>query len=348
MRFVVPDPEQVGSKCEVGIGQEVENKMGNEKQHWLKSLISGFPRTAREMESLQGKNAELVSLTQELQAQKAKLSESVEQLQEQNRQLRNQIERQAKSKADLVQQVDRRNRIMEELQEHVGKQQAVVEKLTKRLESVQLEREEVYQQYNKVLDQLAGSAQLIQGFQLSQPDKQRNRLEEEAGWRLNMGCGKVKKLGYLNVDIDSAVQPDVVVSLEPALPFASDSFVLIEAYHVIEHVYPWVSLEILVEFWRILKPKGKLAIECPNLESACGWLVQNSDYRSDSQMGMWAIYGDPNPQNPLQMHKWGYTPITLAEIVKQAGFVSIRREVPQTHVSARDFRLTAIKPSQDS
>lgn len=235
---------------------------------------------------------------------------------------------------------------VEELQERANKQRAVVEKLTKRLETVQVEREEVYEQYNRLLKGRIPRGS--QPYENDQPlEKPPSDVEEDRGWRLNMGCGKVKKAGYLNVDIDISVRPDLVVSLDPALPFASDSFASVEAYHVIEHVYPWLGVNILKEFLRILKPKGKLAIECPNVESACGWLVQNADYGSASQMGMWAIYGDPNPENPLHMHKWGYTPITLAEILKQAGFVSIRREVPETHVPARDFRITAIKPRSE-
>jgi hypothetical protein len=30
--------------------------------------------------------------------------------------------------------------------------------------------------------------------------------------------------------------------------------------------------------------------------------------------------------------------------LKQAGFVGIKREVPETHVPARDLRMTAAKP----
>jgi hypothetical protein len=65
-------------------------------------------------------------------------------------------------------------------------------------------------------------------------------------------------------------------------------------------------------------------------------------------MGMWALYGDPNQKNPLHMHKWGYTPVTLHQLLKAAGFVIIQREVPETHVASRDFRMTAIKPDGES
>jgi len=265
-----------------------------------------------------------------------------------NLQLQQQVDQQVRKNADLRAQVERRNQIREELEERLRKQQTVVEKLTKRLEAVQLEREAVYKQYNRVLKQTLFSKQTLSGDQSPETVGSEDNpvIAPISGdeWCLNIGCGNVKKPGYLNVDVDPSVKPDLVVALDFSLPFASETFVLIEAYHVIEHIYPWLSVDVLNEFRRILKPQGKLVIECPNIESACTWLLPNADYGSDSQMGMWALYGDPNPKNPLQMHRWGYTPITLGEVLKQAGFVSILREIPQTHVPARDFRMTGIKP----
>jgi SAM-dependent methyltransferase len=301
--------------------------MAADKHPWLELLIPSFRATAGKVRSL---------------------VQQVELLEDTNRQLEEQVQKQVKSLEGLRQQVERRNEIMEELHEQLSKQQSVIEKLTKTVETLQLERDQVYEQYNTLLSHTLQVGESMRGFHQLQAD---NSAEEFVGaaiqgreWRLNMGCGKRKKVGYLNVDVDVAVKPDMVVLLDPSLPFASGTFSLIEAYHVVEHVYPWVSSDIFKEFLRILKPGGKLAIECPNIEAACAWLCQNLDYGPDSQMGMWAIYGDPNPQNRLHMHKWGYTPVTLSACLKQAGFVGIKREVPETHVPARDLRMTAAKP----
>jgi predicted SAM-dependent methyltransferase len=293
--------------------------MGADKRRWLELLIPSFG-----------------------------LRQQLEVLENTRRELQEQVGRQVQSLEEFRQKVERRNRIMDELQEQLSKQQSVIEKLTKRVEALQLERDQVYEQYNSLLSDTLQVGESIQGLHQLQAGNSAEQYVGAAigvkGWRLNMGCGKKKKVGYLNVDVDAAVKPDIVVLLGPSLPFASGTFSLIEAYHVVEHVYPWVSSGIFKEFWRILKPGGKVAIECPNIEAACGWLFQNSDYGPDSQMGMWAIYGDPNPENQLHMHKWGYTPVTLSACLKQAGFVGIKREVPETHVPARDFRMAAIKP----
>jgi predicted SAM-dependent methyltransferase len=293
--------------------------MGADKRRWLELLIPSF-----------------------------RLRQQLEVLENTRRELQEQVGRHVQSLEEFRQKVERRNRIIDELQEQLSKQQLFIEKLTKRVEALQLERDQVYEQYNSLLSDTLQVGESIRGLHQLQAG---NSAEQYVGaaiegkeWRLNMGCGKKKKVGYLNVDVDVAVKPDIVVLLGPSLPFASGTFSLIEAYHVVEHVYPWVSSDIFKEFWRILKPGGKVAIECPNIEAACGWLFQNSDYGPDSQMGMWAIYGDPNPENQLHMHKWGYTPVTLSACLKQAGFVGIKREVPETHVPARDFRMAAIRP----
>jgi predicted SAM-dependent methyltransferase/uncharacterized coiled-coil protein SlyX len=293
--------------------------MGADKRRWLELLIPSF-----------------------------RLRQQIEVLENTNRELQEEIDRQAKAKEELRGQVKRRDQMREELQERVKKQQAVIEKLNKKLDTTQFERDEVYDQYNRLLANFSGSEEptrVSDSFEIEKPGKEdEKKLVESTQWRLNIGCGRVKKSGYLNVDVDGSVKPDLVFSLDLPLPFASSIFDLIEAYHVVEHVYPWTILNILKELWRVLRPGGGLAIECPSIESACAWLLRNSQYGLDSQMGMWAIYGDPNPKNPFHMHRWGYTPITLAGFLKQAGFVRIQRDVPETHVPARDFRMTATKP----
>ena len=294
--------------------------MGVDEHRWLKLMLPFCGRTAMKVRSL---------------------AQQVELLENTRRELQEQVGRHVESLEGLRQQVERRNRIM-------SKHRSMIEKLTKRVETLQLERDQVYEQYNGLLRHTLEVGEPADGSQELQVgnagEEYVSTAIEGRERRLNIGCGKKKKVGFLNVDVDLAVKPDVVVSLGSTLPFASSSFSLVEAYHVVEHVYPWISLDIFKEFWRILKPGGKLAIECPNIEAACAWLVQKYQYGPDSQMGMWAIYGDPNAKNPLQMHKWGYTPVTLAGSIKEAGFVRIEREVPETHVPARDFRMTAFKP----
>ena len=81
--------------------------------------------------------------------------------------------------------------------------------------------------------------------------------------KLNLGCGGYKKEGYVNIDRNTLVNPDIINDLNVIpYPFADNSFDLIEAFHVIEHLNePFL---VMKELHRIIKPNGKLVIKVPH------------------------------------------------------------------------------------
>lgn len=81
--------------------------------------------------------------------------------------------------------------------------------------------------------------------------------------KLNLGCGERKKPGYINIDWNSEVEPEVVHDLNKLpYPLEDNSFDLIEASHVLEHLdKPFL---IMKELHRLLKPNGKLTIKVPH------------------------------------------------------------------------------------
>lgn len=81
--------------------------------------------------------------------------------------------------------------------------------------------------------------------------------------KLNLGCGEDKKKGYLNVDFSPTVSPDIVHNLNQfPYPFKENSFELIEAFHVLEHLDK--PFEVMKELHRILKPNGVLLVKVPH------------------------------------------------------------------------------------
>lgn len=81
--------------------------------------------------------------------------------------------------------------------------------------------------------------------------------------KLNLGCGIYKKEGYVNLDWDQKVGPDVVHDFNKfPYPFADNTFDLIEAFHVIEHLDRPFS--VMSELHRILKPEGVLIVKVPH------------------------------------------------------------------------------------
>ncbi len=81
--------------------------------------------------------------------------------------------------------------------------------------------------------------------------------------KLNLGCGLFPKTGYVNVDISPRSKADVVHDLTVfPYPFEDESFDLIEADHVLEHL-PDV-FTVMQELHRILKKNGRLVIRVPH------------------------------------------------------------------------------------
>src|SRR5262245_48042278 len=81
--------------------------------------------------------------------------------------------------------------------------------------------------------------------------------------RLNLGSAAYKKAGYVNVDWQPIVEPDVNHDLNVfPYPFESDEFDLIEADHVLEHLDR--PFAVMRELHRILKPHGRLIVKVPH------------------------------------------------------------------------------------
>jgi predicted SAM-dependent methyltransferase len=81
--------------------------------------------------------------------------------------------------------------------------------------------------------------------------------------KLNLGCGQLMKEGYVNVDWDSLIAPDVSHNLNMLpYPFQDGEFDLIEAHHVIEHLDR--PFEVMKELHRILAPGGVIHIKTPH------------------------------------------------------------------------------------
>ena len=171
--------------------------------------------------------------------------------------------------------------------------------------------------------------------------------------KLNLGCGDKILPGYVNVDTVSSragKQPDVNADIRDLSKIKSSVADEILAVHVVEHFYYWEVIPLLKSWKRLLKPGGKLILECPNLLYACQMIVENPAKRSQpgkaGQMSMWPLYGDPSWKDPLMCHKWAYTPESLMAVLQEAGFQQAMQEPAQFKLrEPRDMRITAINAS---
>ncbi len=79
---------------------------------------------------------------------------------------------------------------------------------------------------------------------------------------LDIGCGNRKRVGFLGLDSVCVDGVDVVCDIENnLLPFRDNTFDVISALHVLEHISDLNA--VLDELSRVLKPGGRLQITTP-------------------------------------------------------------------------------------
>ena len=73
--------------------------------------------------------------------------------------------------------------------------------------------------------------------------------------KLDIGCGKNKKEGYIGIDIDPESGADIIVSALK-LPFEDESVDEINSSHLVEHFSPEEARRYFNEVYRVLKKSG--------------------------------------------------------------------------------------------
>jgi len=156
--------------------------------------------------------------------------------------------------------------------------------------------------------------------------------------KLHLGCGNKRIDGYINVDLQGT--PDVRCDLKALPDEWTGKADEVLAVHVLEHFGFVETQAVLLEWRRVLKPGGKIAIECPNLRQACLNYLKD---RTNTAYGLWPIYGNQDDAT-LSVHKSGWEPDTLMDELKRAGFRDAKQAPAEwKKKEPRDFRVEAIR-----
>ena len=101
--------------------------------------------------------------------------------------------------------------------------------------------------------------------------------------KLDIGCGKRKKQGFIGIDIDKNGDADIIASVLD-LPFNTNSVDEIYSGNVLEHIE---NLELLMkEIYRVLKPGGKKHIAVPHFSNPYYY----SDPTHKNFFGLYSFY----------------------------------------------------------
>jgi SAM-dependent methyltransferase len=147
--------------------------------------------------------------------------------------------------------------------------------------------------------------------------------------------------GFINVDRHGSDDDvDVKSDIFP-LPFGTDYADEIWAIHVFEHLHRNEAGKALYEWFRVLKPGGKLILEMPCLDKIAKLIVAGE---KNIRLTLLGLFGDPRDPKPDMGHQWcwGYDEIT--ETLSNVAFKDITICEPVFHIPERDFRVEARKP----
>jgi len=87
---------------------------------------------------------------------------------------------------------------------------------------------------------------------------------------LDLGCGRQKHPFATGIDVNPNTDADVIHDLDVLpYPFADDTFDLVIAHHVLEHLER--PLDVLGELHRICRPGARVYIVTPHFSSPTSW-----------------------------------------------------------------------------
>ena len=132
------------------------------------------------------------------------------------------------------------------------------------------------------------------------PDDEWQAIPERQSYTcLNIGCGRDVREGWVNADLHPVDGRVMRVDADsPCWPWMDETFALIEARDLIEHLAR--PVQFLGECWRVLKPGGQLRIRGPHYTCRDTYTDLTHRRGLSSESLLWAGGGgrwtNPNPR----------------------------------------------------
>jgi GT2 family glycosyltransferase len=166
--------------------------------------------------------------------------------------------------------------------------------------------------------------------------------------RLNLGAGGIDIPGTLSLDLHDNRAEIIGDALQ--LDLDNETVAEIYAIHLFEHLSPYKADDALREWFRVLKPGGRLVMEMPNVEELCKQFTQTKDF--DKRWGVLnALYapvnttGEGAPTDITSPHLYGYWPEELEHRLIRIGYTDIRFGPEQfPHPYPPNMHVEATKP----
>lgn len=148
--------------------------------------------------------------------------------------------------------------------------------------------------------------------------------------KLHLACGHDYDNDYINVDLYAPEDAKCDVRFDVMkLPYEDNTVDEIKAFHIIEHFHFFEVKEVLSEWYRVLKPGGRLYIETPDFLETCRSFVEGSPVMPIEDWRV-LLYGHffAHPWVPGQTHKFLFTENQMRTNLEWAGFKKMNRLPP--------------------
>lgn len=141
---------------------------------------------------------------------------------------------------------------------------------------------------------------------------------------LHLGCGERRIEGHINIDWVKTGATDAVCDIRK-LPYPAGSVEHIVCFHVIEHLPRRDVMSTLAGWHRVLKPGGRLVIECPDFDEIVRRYLDGDEKQLEGIFGHQRFDGDA--------HFFGYNVERLTSILAESGFENIVERDPEDYHS---------------
>lgn len=145
---------------------------------------------------------------------------------------------------------------------------------------------------------------------------------KNVGLKLNVGCGRHRLDGFINIDADKRNQPDHLSDARMLLrDFGKDIAAEIRCYHMLEHLSRDDAQAFVRSCHVVLLPGGRIYFETPDFEGVLREYLDAPKPRS--LILKQRIFGMQLTSHDF--HVWGYSYFDLKEIFENAGFKRVSR-----------------------
>ena len=131
--------------------------------------------------------------------------------------------------------------------------------------------------------------------------------------KLNLGCGKRQRKSYVNIDINPDCNPDLEWDLFQGIPYDDNEVDKVVAIDFLEHVPIGVTIFMIEEIHRVLKPGGIFEHFTPSTDGRGAF--QDPTHQSFWNINSWYYYKAGNEMNEEYGIKAKFEILKLEDIV---------------------------------